>query len=44
MNFNLADFMKLIGLLMPGAFEKQSVKYMKDFKAFAEEGKSIRDN
>jgi len=29
---------------MSGAFEKQLLKYMQDFKAFAEEGKSIRDN
>ena len=42
--FQFSGFMKLIGFLMPGAFEKQSAKYMKDFKAFAEEGKSIRDN
>jgi carbon monoxide dehydrogenase subunit G len=28
--------MKLIGLLMPGAFKKQSQKYLDDFKAFAE--------
>lgn len=29
--------MKLIGLLMPGAFKKQSYKYMVLFKEFAEE-------
>lgn len=34
-------FMKLMGLLMPGAFKKQSRKYLQDFKAFAEEGKSV---
>lgn len=28
--------MKTIGLLMPGAFKKQSLKYMRDFKNFAE--------
>ena len=28
--------MKLIGLLMPGAFKKQTQKYLDDFKAFAE--------
>ncbi len=28
--------MKLVGLLMPGAFKKQSQKYLDDFKAFAE--------
>ena len=29
--------MKIMGFLMPGAFKKQSLKYMKDFKAFAED-------
>lgn len=29
-------FMKLMGLLMPGAFKKQSMKYMESFKKFAE--------
>ena len=29
-------FMKMMALLMPGAFKKQSLKFMKDFKAFAE--------
>ncbi len=33
--------MKLIGFLMPGAFKKQSMKYLKDFKAFAENGTSV---
>jgi hypothetical protein len=28
--------MKFLGLLMPGAFRKQSQKYMDDFKSFAE--------
>lgn len=28
--------MKTIAFLMPGSFKKQSIKYMKDFKAFAE--------
>lgn len=28
--------MKLLGLLMPGSFRKQSQKFMDDFKAFAE--------
>lgn len=35
--------MKLIGWLMPGAFKKQSLKYMEDFKAFAEQGTSVAD-
>lgn len=29
-------FMKLMGLVMPGAFKKQSYKYLVDFKKFAE--------
>jgi hypothetical protein len=28
--------MKIMGALMPGAFKKQSMKYLKAFKAFAE--------
>ncbi len=31
-------FMKLMAFFMPGAFKKQSLKYLNDFKAFAEEG------
>lgn len=33
--------MKTIGFLMPGAFQKQSKKYMQDFKNFAEKGISV---
>lgn len=33
--------MKVMGFLMPGAFKKQSMKYLKDFKSFAETGKSL---
>lgn len=33
--------LKLMGFLMPGIFRKQSVKYLKDFKAFAEIGTSV---
>ncbi|GAB3899491.1 hypothetical protein GCM10029964_085500 [Kibdelosporangium lantanae] len=32
--------MRLVGLLMPGAFRKQSQQHMRDFKAFAEQGKT----
>ncbi|MDF0715433.1 SRPBCC family protein [Muricauda sp. 334s03] len=40
--FQLSGFgMKLMGFLMPGAFKKQSLKYMEDFKAFAENGISV---
>lgn len=35
--------MKLMGFLMPGAFKKQSLKYMEDFKNFAEKGISVLD-
>lgn len=28
--------MKVMGFLMPGAFKKQTLKYMQDFKSFAE--------
>ena len=33
--------MKLMGFLMPGAFKKQSLKYLNDFKNFAENGTSL---
>ncbi|NAS32763.1 SRPBCC family protein [Flavobacteriaceae bacterium R38] len=35
--------MKIMGALMPGAFKKQSYKYMTDFKNFAEKGISVAD-
>lgn len=35
--------MRLMGLLMPGAFRKQSQQHMEDFKAFAEQGKDVRE-
>ncbi|RFU85485.1 SRPBCC family protein [Streptomyces triticagri] len=35
--------MRLVGLLMPGAFRKQSEQHMQDFKRFAEQGKDVRD-
>ena len=41
--FQFSGFMKVIGFLMPGAFKKQSRKYMQDFKAFAEDGVDVRD-
>jgi hypothetical protein len=37
-------FMRLMGFFMPGMFKKQSLKYLKDFKAFAEEGTSVAQN
>ena len=36
--------MKLMGWLMPGAFKKQSLKYMNDFKAFVEDGTSVAES
>jgi hypothetical protein len=37
------SLMRLVGLLMPGAFRKQSLQHMQDFKAFAEHGKDVRE-
>jgi hypothetical protein len=34
--FRCSGFMKLMTKLMPGTFKKQSLKFMKDFKTFAE--------
>jgi hypothetical protein len=35
--------MKIMGFLMPGAFKKQSLKYLTDFKNFAENGTSVAE-
>jgi hypothetical protein len=35
--------MRLLGPLMPGAFRKQSLQHMQDFKAFAEHGTDVRE-
>jgi len=35
--------LKVMGFVMPGAFKKQSKKYMDDFKNFVEEGKSVAE-
>jgi|TARA_R110002020_G_scaffold199778_3_gene401537 hypothetical protein len=35
--------MKLMGFLMPGAFKKQSQKYLNDFKNFVENGTSVAE-
>lgn len=35
--------MRLVALLMPGSFHKQSQQHMQDFKAFAEHGKDVRE-
>jgi hypothetical protein len=34
--FRFTGGMKIIGWLFPGAFKKQSMKYLQDFKAFVE--------
>ncbi len=34
--------MRLVALLMPGSFRKQSRQHMQDFKAFAEQGTDVR--
>ena len=34
--FQFSGFMKLMGWFMPGAFKKQSQKFLEQFKAFAE--------
>lgn len=34
--FQFTGFMKIIGFLMPGAFKKQTMKYLSDFKNFVE--------
>lgn len=35
--------MKIFGFLMPGAFKKQSMKYLNDFKNFVESGTSVAE-
>lgn len=35
--------MKLMGIVMPSAFKKQSQKYLDDFKNFVEHGTSVAD-
>ena len=34
--FQFKGFMKIMAWIMPGAFKKQSMKYLKNFKQFAE--------
>lgn len=34
--FQFSGYMKIIGMLMPGAFKKESQKYLQQFKEFAE--------
>ncbi len=42
--FELKGFMKLIAFIMPGAFKKQSLKYLNDFKDFAENAEKHTNN
>lgn len=43
--FHFSDFMmKAMAFLMPGVFKKQSLKFLQDFKAYAEKGVSVLDN
>ena len=43
--FKFSGFaMKVMAFLMPGAFKKQSYKYMVDFKNFAEKGISVAES
>lgn len=43
--FQFSSFpMKLMGWLMPGAFKKQSMAYLRDFKNFAETGASVSES
>jgi len=41
--FQFTGFMKLVGVLKPGIFKKQSQQMMQDFKDFAEKNKSVLD-
>jgi len=42
--FQFKGFMKIIGFLFPSAFKKQSLKYMIDFKRFAENAGAHTNN
>lgn len=41
--FRFSGLMKLVGFFMRSAFPKQSLKYMQDFRNFAENGTDVRD-
>ena len=36
-------FLKAMAMLIPGSFKKQNLKFMENFKAFAETGASVQD-
>jgi hypothetical protein len=42
--FQCKGFMRIMAFLLPGAFKKQSLKYLQDFKAFAEDGTDVRES
>lgn len=42
--FEFSGFMKLISKLLPDIFKRRSILVQKDFKAFIEEGKSVKTN
>ncbi|CAM3821090.1 SRPBCC family protein [Tsukamurella ocularis] len=35
--------LRLMALVLPGVFRKQQLQHMEDFKAFAEQGRDVRD-
>ena len=42
--YELSHFMlKMMGFFFPGMFRKQNLKFLQDFKAFAEEGRDVRE-
>lgn len=41
--FQFRGLMRLVGFFMRSAFPKQSLKYMQDFRNFAEHGTDVRD-
>ncbi len=44
-SYTLEKFMmKLMGLVAPGMFRKQNMSYLKNFKAFCEEGRDVREH
>ncbi len=36
--------LKLMGVFCPGMFRKQNLKFLENFKAFAEDGRTVNDN
>ncbi|MFT5780011.1 MAG: hypothetical protein ACI837_002972 [Crocinitomicaceae bacterium] len=42
--FKIQGFLKLVGWIMPGAFKKESMKYLTHFKNYVETGASVEEN